>query len=118
MSTTGRTVDRTGDPPRLVRVTVTRLSGTQPVPWIRNTVAGSPMGWSITICGEPGGTEGNADGGGPGGGPWRAVLDVLVPVPRLGPGPVSRLPSRIPAATSTAAAPVRPAATRARGRRE
>ena len=50
--------DTGGDPPRPARVTVTRLSGTQPVPWIRKTVAGSPMGWSISICGEPDGRGG------------------------------------------------------------
>src|SRR6516225_8544328 len=116
MSTTGRTGDRTGDPPRLVRVTVTRLSGAQPVPWIRKTVAGSPMGWSITICGDPVGAEGNTDGGGPTGGGFSAAVGDVEGPARL-PVPASVVPAMTPAAISAAAAATTPAAIKARRRR-
>ena len=106
MSTTGRI----GDSPWPARVTVTRLRGTHPVPWIRKTVSGSPMGWSIRICGEPEGAAGNADGGGPGGGnPW-AVPPVLGVPCRFG----SETPTMTPPATSATAAPARPAVISAR----
>ena len=63
---------------------MTRVSGAQPVPWIRKTVAGSPMGCSISICGDPLGAAGNTDGGAPGGGPSAGGVDAagLAPVPR------------------------------------
>src|SRR5256886_11962855 len=88
--------DRTVDPPRPERVTVTRVSGAQPVPWIRKTVAGSPMGWSISICGEPLGAAGNTDGGAPGGGPSAGGGDAA------GRGP---FPPPPPPAAPTAPAP-------------
>src|SRR5215471_2113720 len=106
---------RTGGPPRRARVTVTRLSGAQPVPWIRKTVAGSPMGCSGSICGDPLGAAGNTDGGGPGGGFSAAAGDAAGPA--LFPGPASWVPTMAPAATSAAAAVVTAAAIRARRRR-
>src|SRR5215475_6658549 len=106
--------DRTGDPPRPVRVTVTRVSGAQPVPWIRKTVAGSPSGCSISICGDPLGAAGNADGGGPGGGFSPGGVDAagLAPFPV----PATWVPTMAPAATSAAAAVVTAATIRARRR--
>ena len=78
-------------------------------------MAGSPMGCSISICGDPLGATGNTDGGGPGGGSSAAGVDAagLAPFPV----PASWVPTMAPAATSAADAVATAATIRARRRR-
>src|SRR5262249_49988586 len=97
MSTTGRTVDRTGDPPRRDGAIGPGGGGPQPGPGIRKTWAGSPMGWNITIGGAPVGAEGNTDGGAPTGGGFSAAVGDVEGPARL-PVPASVVPAMTPAA--------------------